>query len=181
MRTYLTSRNIALVVAGALLIALPLSQAAYAITDTIFKYTTAKTAYYTVHNAAYASDGGNAEWSNDREFGAHASGGGTCGLAGVNLPEGAVITAITAWVNTTVVSGGIELFRQSVTDGTFTSMGFAAFPNSGATRKAVNMPVVAAAATIDNGHFSYGSRACVFNQTRFHGIRIKYTYTTAGD
>jgi hypothetical protein len=97
MTAHLTSHRIALVAAGGLFTALALGGVAQAITDTVFKYSTAQTGYLTIDavamapmNTAAAANyinhpGGPLEnFSNDL----------SCFGTGVNLPQGATITAL---------------------------------------------------------------------------------------
>jgi hypothetical protein len=180
MTRYFTSSMIAVAVAGGLLAALPLSEGAHAITDTIFRYSTRQAGHYTLHNMAYASDGFNTNHRNTPHAGATST-SSSCALAAVHLPQGAKIRKVFVWATSTSAgSPTFELVRQSI-NGAVASIASAVFADTTGTRKLASIPVNAPNATVDNQHFLYGSRICVTSSSTFWGMRIDYTYTNAGD
>ncbi len=97
MTTNGTSYRFALVTIGSLLAAVSLSGVAQAVTDTIFRYSTAKIGYFGIDAMALAPQNSHAasqlssNW--DAVAGASVSADG-CYNSGVHLPQGATITQL---------------------------------------------------------------------------------------
>src|SRR5690348_16507875 len=88
-------RNMATFALGALAI-IVLGGAAHAVTDTIFKYTNPRTGFFTIDPMALSADTDGRTYTTDYQNG-NISGAG-CFNTGVNLPNGATVTALTVWI-----------------------------------------------------------------------------------
>jgi len=185
MTTYVTSRRVALIAAGGLFAALALSGAAQAITDNIFRYTTPKNGYFTIHVMAMTPDS-NAS-ANDYliDVGGHLSTGANnlCFVTGVNLPNGATMTRLAVWYTSGAASDPVvNLVRETLANGVTNVITIPnTFDDSG-TRTLSNTAIPNnALAKVNNGQYAYGFSICPGSDTTFHGARITYTYNSAGD
>lgn len=184
MGNAILSRNAAFFAAGGFIAALFLAGVAHAFTDTIFKYSTPKTGYFTLHPMDFSPTDQSAAASSDYDI--HWNGGsitaatGVCFNAGLHLPHGAKIIAIAGWFTSS--SGGAEIFvgRNNVSTGLGDTLALEVDPDTSGTRKPVNV-VPSAFQVVDNQHYMYGLGICMGSTDMFHGARITYTYTTAGD
>lgn len=157
---------------------------AQAVTDTIFKYTTAKTGYYSISHMAMAPDSaGSANfygigWMDYAYVTAHG-----CLQTGVNLPNGVTMTALTVWYSSgTSGNPKIELLRTELHDGSTDTIVDKTFADDSQTRKLGVVAIRGAKiAVVDNGRFTYGIGVCLDPVDRFYGARITYTYDNAGD
>jgi hypothetical protein len=107
-----------------------------------------------------------------------------CFLAGVHLPHGAQITRVTMWYQSASGSLDISFFfdRTKFTDGAGARVAFALTSDDSNTRKQVSASVPAAVATVDNSDYRYTFYVCpTSSDNRFHGARITYLYSNAGD
>ena len=184
MKVYLISRNGATVIACALVAALSFSGVAQAITDSVFRYDTPKTGYYTIDAMAMSPDSSPtaASYGNIAGSGLGGSQGTKCFNTGVNLPQGVTVTAITFWYKSGI--GGNpsgSLLRHKLSDGTQNVIANNTFVDDSNVRTGGALPVVPTFATINNNVFSYGFSACPNAGTSFFAARITYTYRTAGD
>jgi hypothetical protein len=188
MTTYLTSHRIALVAAGGLLTALALGGAAQAITDSVFKYSTAQTGYLTIDAVAMAPMNTAAAASYFNHPGGpleNFSSDLNCFGTGVNLPQGATITALILWLSDSGAppeSLSAYLDRRMLGDGTFSLLAQKEeFGDGTGARRSYAISVAPAAAKVSNKLYSYSFRVCLNLNDTFHTARITYTYTTAGD
>lgn len=160
-----------------------ISGGAYAVTDTVFKYTAPKTGYFSVSHLAMVPLQDTAAFFNGI--------GGTgltvpsteCFSAGVNLPHGAKMTQL-AFVSGSITHGNpvVYLLRQKLSDGTQDII--ASATNVSDTDARITRAVAIAndaKALTNNAHYAYALHLCMFNGDNFYGARIIYTYTHAGD
>ena len=185
MTIHVTSRRVALAAAGGLLAAVPLSGAAQAITDTVFKYTTVKTGYFGIDVMAMApqttaaANDYSISWTN----GISTSAGYRCFNAGVNLPNGATMTRLSIWYT----NGGssnphVQLLRHTLATGLTQGLAFATIVDDSGTRKQKNFAIAdGPLAKVNNGPYTYGFGVCIGTNAFFHGARVTYTYNNAGD
>jgi hypothetical protein len=180
-RTILKSkRRISLVLAAVGVLALIAVGAAYALTASSFKYSTAKTGYVTVSPMDFAPDSDNASYFNNWATGLADSSGG-CHNAGVNLPQGSKVKSITFFYKSGV---GSEFFGRFVRMRLGTGVGAdivtAVSPaNDLGTASSVTSNVGAANQPV-SASFAYGVGVCPGSDGTALGARIKYTYTSAG-
>lgn len=166
--------------------ALASADAANAVTDTIFQYKTPKTGYFSVSPEALApenSDGAKV-YLNAPNLVRPTFGAAVCMVTGVNLPNGASIKAVTAWVSSDVDRGVlIELFRNNPATGQLTLIDSAESHDTTQTRGAIEARFVAGAApVVNNQHFNYAFAVCLgTSNSLFYGGRITYSYSDAGD
>lgn len=150
---------------------------AWAVTSSAFTYSATRTGYYSISPMDLAPD------SNASAATVYLNGWGTaltshngCFNAGVNLPQGARITAFTY-----VHGGSIHAFLTATafSDGSNVTV-FEEFSPPTAGRNVRTVAVVPAV-TVSNAGNMYGVGFCVETGEAFYGARITYTYTSAGD
>ena len=193
MWNHFTSRNAVAFATGGFVAALFLAGAAHAITDTIFKYSTPKTGSYGISPLGFvpgdnqAADGyafviaggfQSLQLSNG-----HTNG---CFDTGVNLPQGATITAFTMWYSTDTNDGvDTSLVRAKLSDGTDDVLATIESTNANQVRKSQTKTISnSAIATVNNNQYVYTVAVCLSSQnllSRYFAGRITYTYATAGD
>lgn len=174
-------RNIATFALGALAI-VALGGAAHAVTDTIFKYTNPRTGFFTIDPMALSADTDGRTYTIDYQNG-NISGTG-CFNTGVNLPNGATVTALTVWIasGASTDPNFVLLRRDLGTGNADVLLNHVAVHDDSTTRTAhifkfANNP----GAKVDNTH-TFAFAVCLLDATNFFlGGRIAYTYTTAGD
>jgi hypothetical protein len=166
-------------VAGGLLASLGLPLSSDAQSATI------KTGYYTIDAMAMGPSG----VSSDTNYAItdavrNAANDPACFNTAVNLPHGAVITAVTVWYaagpgNVTFVG----LRRHYLSDGTVRYLAERELRPTNDSRKALALFLRKEEAAVDplkinNVRFSYGFAVCLNgqNKTAFHNARITYTY-----
>ncbi len=142
-----------------------------------YYYAASKTMYFSVPLVGQYDGSAGTEWD-PSTAGFSCPGGVTCGsYIGVNLPHGAVVTAVRAWGNTSAASHFFELslYRKDLDSSSNSTM---AFMYSSDVDMNIEDATIANP-TIDNENFSYKiyinegtTRADV---VRLYGIRIDYT------
>jgi hypothetical protein len=182
LKACLTSRTAAIAGAFAILAALSFTGVAQAITDTVFRYTTPKTAYFPISGMAMNASSDNYDYTNGWFNGLSPVSGVPCFSTGVNLPHGSTITGLTIWYESGAVGGvSVSFYRFQLNDGSFDKIGERTFLNdTNGLRQAGNVPVTTSFATVNNFQFSYGLGICL-EATTFRDARVRYTYNTAGD
>jgi hypothetical protein len=177
------SRNIAAFSAGSALTALILGGAAHAVTDTLFKYSTPKTGYFSIHPMALSPANHTATYSIGFTDGV--LNGTGCFSTGVNLPNGATITALTVWFLSNASDDPIFYFvrHELATGSEVAFVTSAVVHDDSANRKAHTFTIPNTTnARVSNGKYDYGFAYCgTTSQDEFLGARVTYTYTTAGD
>ena len=107
-----------------------------------------------------------------------------CYQTGVNLPQGAKITALRVWYSSDNANSlSFVLVRNQLTTGAGEALVQEFSTDSSSNRVAESFTVSGASATVNNNAYMYGFRVC-FNAATgelFNGARLTYTYTTAGD
>jgi hypothetical protein len=174
----------ATIVAGGILAIGPLGGTASAATDTVYKYATPKTGYYSISAKAMTPDGDTsaASYFISSGVGVTTQNNGACFGTGVNLPQGAKATVVTVFYSSGATSNiSAKLNRKSFTDGNVDTIASKTFTDNTQARKMGNLPITASLAGIDNLHFSYSLDICLGKNDGFESARIAYTYTNAGD
>jgi hypothetical protein len=184
MRNPIT-RSAAFFVTGGFVAAFFLSGAAYGLTGTVFQYSTPKTGYFGLSPMAFApdsqasADAYNIAWP---DGGNAITGTGHCFNTGVNLPQGARMSASAAWYTGT---GNliVILYRSKVADGTFDLVASINANVASATRKVISHSIAnSAVAIVDNQQYVYSVGVCLQSgNVQYDAGRITYTYTNAGD
>jgi hypothetical protein len=180
MKIRLTLRNVGIVLSGAVLVGLSLSGTAKAITDTIFKYTAAKTGYLPIPVSAFSPNNLNNNYGNDSQAITALTNNPTCFVAPVNLPHGATMTA---W--SLMEKSGAGEFQAGIRNSGFGAGAVGGLilykptlPDTGGLFKQFNFPI---SEVIDNVHHNYSVFFCLIsNSAAFAGMRVTYTYTNAG-
>jgi len=154
-----------------------------AVTDTNFTYTTTKTGYYTIDATVLAPANDNADYA--RVFGSETwlvDFSGHCYFAGVNLPQGSRITQLVVWYKSSEEGGpSVFLQRTTLANGTAGSVLTSGLISDDTnTRKLAVLPIAGGSSLVSNIGFSYAFVICP-ELGEFHGARIAYTYTSAGD
>jgi hypothetical protein len=176
------TRNIAVLAASAVALVLVIGGAAHAVTDTVFKYTNPRTGFFTIDPMALTPDPDFRTYTTSYNAG-NLTGTG-CFNTGVNLPNGATITALTVWFASGASSDPSFFFvRRDLTTGnpdTFVN-GVSVHDDSTARKGHTFKIPNTAIAKVDGVH-SYGFGVCFPDATNsFLGARVAYTFTTAGD
>jgi hypothetical protein len=156
---------------------------ALAATDTIYRYTTPRTGHLTIHPAAMAAGGSNMQFGNIVDSVRLSANSGSCFNTGVNLPNGATITRATMYYSKFGASSIVfELVRLKLNDGQTAGVAIGVASANTNARKAIDLPVEAGAAVINNAQYGYGLLVCLNSTDNiFYGAKIAYTYTNAGD
>lgn len=164
-----------------------LGGAAVATTSRVFKYSAPQQGFFAINPAAMApSDSAFA----DNYFVAFGylskhtrDSQPSCFVTGVNLPQGAKLRSVWSFAESGPEDDlQVILFRQSQ-------------KNEKPPKEIINKHYVentgdytvfktdvpAALRVVDNSEFTYGFQVCLGFTTSFHGARINYTYTSAGD
>jgi len=188
MRSVSARRLTATVASATALFALCCGGIAYAIISPTFQYTSPQTTYLSLNPMAFSpkgkSDAAHFQISPpfwiEKDVGALS----VCMEAGVNLPDGARITSLTAWGSTgTDQAIQVRLQRANLATGAANGVVGLVSHNTSQSRFSMSSSASGAAAVVNNQHFSYGLEACLVDSTvnsLFYGARITYTYTTAG-
>ena len=137
------------------------------------------TGHYGLHWQAFspASDSSACNYVYSNFLGGIASGvTGACFSAGVNLPDGATITAVSFWHTSSSGTESFDFFRTAVSDGTSVKLISKQDTNSTGQRKTVNV-AVHHLNVVDNTRYLYGVLVCLGNANNdtFQGARITYT------
>jgi hypothetical protein len=182
MTAYFTSRRAAIAAAGGLVVALSFGGVAQAITDTVFKYTNPRTAYYSIGHLALNPLGTAfaGHYARDYTGGLVNNGAGAACLGtGVNLPQGAALTLLRVWYKSG--AGGNPSFTfvvEQLSTGQATIYTRSAVSDTGAPA-AADIPI--GALQIDNVHNAYALAVCINPSDVFLSARITYTAANAGD
>ncbi len=188
MTTYLTSRNIALIAAGGFLAAVSLSGTAQAITDTIFQYSSPKTAYFGIPAAAFTPNSLFDDYVNTGKSIQAYSSNVTCFSAPVNLPDGALMSKLVVWYSSLAGWGSfsVGLVRNKLSDGSDEAILSKQPVTTNDVYQQASFTITGASLrTIDNARYVYRMDMCVSGAStidpKFYSARITYTYTNAGD
>lgn len=179
----LIKRNIVSVAGLGLLTALFLAGAAHAITDTVFRYSTVQTGYFSIPPTAFVPLASTYQYSfSNLEDLRPSTNDSMCFAAAVYLPHGAKITEMAAWYANTGATLTLKLRRRGpgawfdvVADKTLPDTGSLGFYT--VARKAI------ATTAANNERFSYHLEYCATNglNSLLAKARITYTYNSAGD
>jgi hypothetical protein len=178
MRAIHPRRRLAVFLGIAAALALIAAGAAYALTASSFKYSSAKTGYVRLHTFAFAPVASGTSYSNFAE-GLTAPGG--CGfVAGVDLPVGALVKSVTFYYKSGAASNlTAQLWRMQLSTAVPTFIADVGPSNDAGTPTSVTDTVAAANQLVTSGR-AYGLGVCPGSDGTFYGARIKYTYTSAG-
>jgi len=156
------------------------SVAASAATDTIYSYTTPKTAYLSIAPMDFAPDGSQSATSDYFvSWSSNTLTGDGCFETGVNLPQKALIKSVRVWFQTSVF---FNLLATEQSTGTTTSLVSSVFDApEGDTSRQSQYTTLTTPHQVANGTYFYGFGVCVSPGQAFYGARITYTYDNAGD
>ena len=154
-----------------------------ALTASDFTYQTTKTGYLSIHPMALSADRDNADYIVSFIPGSLTTSTNACFSTGVNLPQGSRITQLAVWYSSPT-EGDTSVFLQRITLAT----GFLSpllvsedIPIGSTGRKLAIFPIAGGSSLVSNIGFAYGFGVCPGTDGDFHGARIAYTYTSAGD
>jgi hypothetical protein len=182
---HLKPSTITLAIFALLGLALLPHETARAITDTVFRYSTAKQGYLSVPSAAFTSEENTTPYVNNGLIARADSASFASFVAPALFPNGVRLAHLTAYYKP--VSGDtifVEMWRQRLSDGSLESIVFQEpSGNSGVrthTTYAISNP---ATQVVDNEHYSYylGLGIGGNGADWFYGMRIEYAYNNAGD
>ncbi|HET7681536.1 MAG TPA: hypothetical protein VFK79_15535 [Xanthobacteraceae bacterium] len=187
MRNHFTFRNAAFFAAGGLVAALFLGGAAQAITDTVFRYNTERIGNYGLSPTAFAPVNDNTSYSiswTGEPF-LEMSGGVGCFTTGVNLPHGAKMSSLMAWSRSFQNPQNIHVYlrRTNLSDGTSQTITTLNSNDKSGVRRAMTANLTSSTLNVvNNSQYLYFVAVCIdYLYGEFHGARITYTYTNAGD
>jgi hypothetical protein len=181
--TFNLTRGTVIAAAG-ILVAVSLTGAAFAVTDTVFRYKTEHSGFLSLAPMAFAAADSDSATQLTATFPTEVS-GSACMMTGVNLPQSAKITALAAWASTgngvTGAAFTITLFRNNPSTSASDVIADASM-QADSGRKALNARVTnAGLGQVDNRFYNYSVGICQSSTSDFYGARINYTYVTAGD
>ena len=158
---------------------------ARAVTDTVFRYENPRTGFYNLNVMDFNAARSVVTYEITYPVRINTSGSGGCFTAGVHLPEGAKITALTGWYNAQALSG-VQLFldRHNPLSGQSDEIAsVASNDTSGGIHEMTKAVAPSPISTVHNKNFSYGVAACVNHSDTdtFYGARVTFTYVNAGD
>jgi hypothetical protein len=182
-RVYLKSRA-ALVAVCSLAAVISFAGMARAITDTVFKYSSPKKGFYAIHHLAMSPDNTESTtgYSNvgDDRLTVNAT---SCFNSGINLPQGATMTAVTIWyANSSSSVDDVQalLWRKTLSDGSSDLIANKIFTGHLGYKAGV-LPLAPGLTQVNNQQHVYGLVICLGENDGFWGARITYTYNNAGD
>jgi hypothetical protein len=172
-------QQLALFLGIAALVALMAAGAAYALTASSFDYSSPKTGYVRVSAMAFAPGESDGSFYNSWSGGLYSS-DGICFNAGVDLPVGSRVKAITFYFRSGPATDFSGWFyrRQLPTAESLQLAGI--FPSNDAgipTSVTVTIPAIKQPVTAGR---AYGIGMCPGSDGTLYGARVKYTYTSAG-
>lgn len=182
MRNLLTFPNSAAAVAGSFLAILTVVGATQAANDTIYKYSTPKTGFYTIDHTAMIPTSSSMNYTSSFADSLHlTTDSSSCFGAAVNLPQGAKITAVSiAYRSGAGGNPSANLISRKFSDGTVTLLALKEITDNSNTRKVINL--FTTMATVNNAQFSYTFGICLSTTDNYFDVaRITYTYQNAGD
>jgi hypothetical protein len=187
MNKAVTPRMLFVAVAVTALAAVSLGPAAQAVTDTEFRYSTARRGYFMIPAAALVPASSTSQYSRSGGFGITTTAvAQVCFLAPVNVPNGAKLTALRTWyvrpANPDVffailyrvgVPGGLNL--EIVAGEQSTQLPVRA--TYGVATTSINDGLE----IIDNQRYAYYLQTCIANDSEIYTTRVEYNYRNAGD
>ena len=183
----ISQRAFALAAFGGLVLAFTFAGAANAITDTSFRYSAPKTGYLTITAAAFTPGLLASAYINNGAVLSPSTTNLTCWFAPVNLPHGATMSQLALWyISESPDLVIIQLIRRTLANGAEGQIVSESAPASGGLYRRASYPITGAMQTVDNARHGYYIRMCLEydgtgNNPQYHGARITYTYTSAGD
>jgi hypothetical protein len=184
MKNLLTFPRSAAAVAGSLLAILTVVGTAQAANDTVYKYSTPKTGYFTIDHTTMVPTASGVNYAGSFADSLRlTAASGTCFGAGVHLPHGAKITAVSVAYR----SGNGEdptayVISRRFSNGAIALIALTEIVDNSDTRKIAHLATDPAVATVNNAVFSYTFAFCLSTTDNYFDIaRITYTYQNAGD
>jgi hypothetical protein len=168
---------------GALAVAVCLTGAAQAVTDTVFKYSTPKTGYLAFAGNAFTplDDMTGFYVNNRRELRVKAD-DFVCFATPVHLPQGADMTSLAVWYRNQTATLTVSVLKAT-NSGVFSEIAKRNLPQ-GAGALLATKSIAGAAAIIDNQRSHYWLEYCATDgstDSQLNSVRITYTYMNAGD
>ena len=181
MFTRLRGRHPAGLIAVGVVITLVLSGTAMAITDRSFTYSTVQTGYLMIGPADLVPNRNTVGYSAGSL--AVTADSNLCFNAGVHVPQGArIISVRTSYHSGPSSDVYISFVRANpVTDTADILIPFHSVVDDSGAATYVNDVIPATLTTVNNALHAYTCGVCVGSTTFFHGARITYQYTNAGD
>jgi len=188
MKMYPISRRAVLVAIGGLLTVLSLSGVALAITDNVFSYSTPKTGHLALTPAAFTPADLSKNYANNGAAIRPLAAGQYCWSAPVNLPQSAEMSVLAvAYHLENGDTAFVQFYRQRFSDGVAPLIVSETLPLTGGSYEVASFPITnASTRTVDNRRYGYHVYVCMTENgagvnSLFRGVRVTYTYATAGD
>jgi hypothetical protein len=156
------------------------AEAAQPVTASAFKYSAPKKGFFMLPVGAFTPSTTNAY----QNTGYLIFTTGNCFIGPVNLPNGTRIASVEFWyVKQSASSFTVNFIRQRMsTAATATLMSVTPAGTAGALKGRSVAVADPSLQVVDNAHYQYSLFVCMSDATdNFHGARVTYTYTNAGD
>jgi hypothetical protein len=180
----LSLRHLVSTAVAALATILGISAIAQAATDTIYKYSTPKMGVFTISPLAMTPYALGIDYTAEATLGQlQVNSGQGCFTTGVNLPQGAEITGLhSVWTSGGTFISTFRLFRHALLTPQVLVVRDGAVIGTGPRRLIKADPASGHEQIVNNNQYTYSLLLCIFDTTdKFHGARVVYTYTNAGD
>jgi hypothetical protein len=188
MKKLINWRAIVVPTSTAVLVALLLSGAANAITDTVFRYSTPQTGYLAIPaNVFTPLDDSTLYNVQNRSQLRLDTDDFACFVTPVNLPQGADMTDLTVWYQNHSAGLAVSLLRKTNLDifNGFKELARRILPRGDASvTQEANRSIAGPDAIVDNKDNHYWLEYCARNAAQdgvLNSVRITYTYKNAGD
>jgi hypothetical protein len=181
MHSTVTARHIIIALFGVALVGVALNGIAHAVVDTAFTYSKPKIGYLMVPAAAFTATSNTVVYASDT-VSLDTTGGG-CFMAPADLPQGAKMTMLSMWYQKNDTDAAPLTFERVDPSnfGAFAIAELLAANTANAIKsRAINI-TDPSLQIVDNSKFAYVLRLCVSDTEAVSSVRIKYTYTSAGD
>lgn len=186
MRAPRIARNHVVTLVAGILIGLLLIGSAVAVTSSSFKYSQTQTGYLRLSPMDFAPDsllGATSDYFNSWSGGRLSNDDTSrCFNTGVNLPQGAKLKKVTYYYQSDATSDFFgEVVRSDPVADTTQVFAVVSPIDDTDVAASVTANVPTNRKTVNNQRYAYAVGVCPNLGTDFRGVRIQYTYTTAGD
>jgi hypothetical protein len=179
----LSFRHSAFLTAAAVATILGIGAAAHAATDTIFRYSTPRTGFYSVSAVGMTPEVPGIDYVSDHVSGSlYVLSDGGCFTAAINLPHGVKITDVHGvWTSGGTEDSVFRLYQYALREHEPMLMRQGLVAGTGARRGIRSVPT-STSQIVNNNLYTYGFFVCTVEPADiFHGAKITYTYMHAGD
>jgi hypothetical protein len=163
-------------------VAVVMTGTAVAVTDTHFSYSTKQTGYVSVSPMDLAPVNSAAAQSGYDASAALSSPSFRCYQTGIHLPDDSRLTRMeTSYQRGTSSDVVAFLLRTDLATSSIVQLASHSPADDSDVTASIATSVPSVLRVVDNEASAFGYRVCVGLSTVFHGARLTYTYTSAGD